>query len=393
MISFDKALRSILENCESLPLEERSLLDALGAGLSEPLYALLDNPAFDNSAVDGYGTRAGARGRLAISGVSVAGGSLPSPVIEGQAVRILTGAPVPDGVQTVVMQEDTEVEDEHVQIIEPGLAFQHIRRRGEDYRTGQELLKVGTEITSSVLALLAANGIESVQVPRRPKVSIVITGDELVPPGSERGPHQIFESNGTGLTAAASESGSLVVERSLAKDEPAMLEAAFRSGLATADVLVIAGGMSVGDRDHAREVLKSMGMREHFWRIKMRPGKPVLFGSFGEKLVFGLPGNPVSALVTFHLLVRPALRRLAGIQLPEPRITARLAHQVTKALGRTDFQRGLLSWDSQGPTVSLLDGQGSHLAGGLAVADCLVELPEDKEQLAAGTLTRILLLK
>lgn len=383
MISFEEALSTILASAKPLPASPRPLVDACGFGLLADFHALIDNPAFDNSAVDGYGVGGNAVGKLKVVGVSAAGDAPDRQVTTGEAIRIFTGAPIPSGVTSVVMQEDVHVDEGYV-TVPPSHNGDHIRRQGEEYLEGTLLLHKGARITPSVVSLLASNGMDQLDLPATPTVAIAVTGDELVAPGGHLGLGQIYNSNGPALQLAVQAAGARPLEPIILKDDPAVLRDALEQLIRESDVVVVSGGMSVGDRDFVRPALLSLGLKESFWRISMRPGKPVLFGTIGDKLIFGLPGNPVSTLVTFHLLVRPALRRLMGVLEAEPTFPARLREDLRSAPGRTDFQRGKLIREGHELSVQALDGQGSHFAGGLAKADCLIRIPTDTETVLAG---------
>ena len=292
----------------------------------------------------------------------------------------------------MVMQEDVRVDGNSIHVSVPPATGDHIRRRGSDYRAGEFLLETGTQVSPAVVSLFAANGLLSATTPRVPRVAIISNGDELISSGGNLGPNQIYESNGPGIATAVRQIGARVSYQALVKDEPEMQEVSFAKALEDSDVLIVSGGMSVGDRDHARSVLTKIGMQEVFWRISMRPGKPVLFGTVGEKLIFGLPGNPVSSLVTFHLLVRPALLQLMGVKASEPKLMARLAKPAIKAAGRTDFQRGHLLASATGSIVEPLDGQDSYRTGGLAIANCLIRLPSEATEIQEGHFVQVILL-
>lgn len=366
--------------------------EPLGHALGAPLHAALDSPRFDNSAVDGYGVRRGdTPGRLRIRDTVGAGDYSGEPLAAGYAVRLLTGAPIPDGVDAVVMQEDCHVSGEVVELppTEPGA---NIRRQGEEYRTGDLLVPSGTLVTPSLLGLAAGNGLTELVVRRFPAVSIVSTGNELVLPGSPLPSSGIYESNGAALAAAIRALGGNVRCR-VARDDGTDLRASLDESLAESDLLISTGGVSVGDRDLVKETLREMGVREVFWRINMKPGKPVFFGTKGPKLVFGLPGNPVSALVTFQLLVRPAIRKMLGADPQELLLPAELSQPLHKREGRAEFVRSKLENRCGRLVATPTEGQGSHMVAGIAVANALIHLPTGEHDLAAGSLVNVSLLR
>ncbi len=392
MITFDEALRIVL--AEATPLTETheiALDHALGRGMAAPLVARVDNPRFDNSAVDGYGVRlADLPGPLPLVGAVGAGDAELDRLDRPAALRILTGAPVPTGVDAVVMQEDCRVKGGAITVVGTVEMGANIRRKGEEYRVGGRLLPAGTQITPPVAGLMATNGIERVEVRREVRVAVVTTGSELVTTGGNLGPTQIYESNSMALRFAVRSLGASVRIEHVVDDET-LTRDVLSKALASSDVVVTTGGVSVGDRDLVKGVLANLGVEEKFWRINIRPGKPVYFGKLGRKLVFGLPGNPVSALVTFHLLVRPALRKMMGIVDPAgPRLPAILLQTLTKAAGRAEFIRGRMDASGERLKVTPDRARDSHMVGGIASADCLIELPAEAETVEAGTLVRVI---
>lgn len=324
MLTEDEARQRILASVGPLEVEETPLLQALGrfaAGEHTAAHAL---PAFDNSAMDGYALavdeRAGslaAGTRFRVSGEQPAGPDRGLRVGASEAVRIFTGAPVPAGTGAVVMQEDVERVGEEIVLKESVAAGEFIRRAGGDLARGQTILAAGDRLTPGRLGLLASQGLATVAVHRRPRVAILATGDELRPPGEPLGPGEIYESNGILLAALASSFGASVTILERARDDRDDLDAKFSAGLTAHDALVIAGGVSVGERDFVKERLAAAGVALDLWRVRVQPGKPFLYGRCeggggAAAHVFGLPGNPVSAFVTFLLFVRPALLRMAG---------------------------------------------------------------------------------
>lgn len=392
MISFDEALRIVLaETMAVTETEEISLDQALGRGMATPLVARVDNPRFDNSAVDGYGVRLyDLPGPLPLIGSVGAGDAALEGLDRRAAIRILTGAPVPAGVEAVVMQEECEISGSTVTVLDLVRAGANIRRKGEEYRIGDRLLPAGTPITPPVAGLMATNGIERVEVRREVRVAVVTTGSELVATGGTLGSTQIYESNSIALRFAVQALGARVRVEHVVDDET-LTRDVLRGALADSDVVVTTGGVSVGDRDLVKGVLADLGVEEKFWRINIRPGKPVYFGKIGRKLVFGLPGNPVSTLVTFHLLVRPALRKMMGIVDPaDPRLPAILRQTLTKTVGRAEFVRGRMDASGVRLQVTPDRARDSHMVGGVASADCLVELPAEAETVESGALVRVI---
>ena len=322
MLTEDEARRQILASVSPLKIKEVPLLDALGRFAARMLTAAHALPAFDNSAMDGYAVAVDERlgklpagTRLRVGGEQPAGLDRGLRVEPGGAVRIFTGAPVPAKTGAVVMQEDVERTGDEIVLKETVAHGEFVRRAGGDLARGQRILAVGERLTAGRLALLASQGLSQVAVHRRPRVAVLATGDELRAPGEPLGPGEIYESNGVLLAALATAAGAAVTVLPRARDDRADLDAKLSRGLDAHDALVIAGGASVGERDFVKERLAAAGVALDLWRVRVRPGKPFLHGraaSAAGAHVFGLPGNPVSAFVTFLLFVRPALLRMAG---------------------------------------------------------------------------------
>lgn len=388
-ISYDEALDRVLQ---SVPLTHpilASVTDPVhGVYLAEPLIAALDSPAFTNSAVDGYGFRAeSAPGTLRLRGQIAAGDLAGSPLGPGEAVRVLTGAPVPDGVTAVAMQEDCRPQPDCVEVpaVRPGA---NLRRQGEEYRAGAPLLEAGTPVTPAVVGLIATNGLAKFPVRRLPRVHIVVTGTELASPGAPLTPGRIYESNGPALAAAVRAIGGEVASVRV-DDNPDRLREVLAQGLETSDVLLTTGGVSVGDRDLVKETLEELGVQRVFWRVNMKPGKPVYFGTAGPKCVFGLPGNPVAALVTFQVLVRPALLRAAGAPSESQLLPATLTTALRKRPDRTEFVRARLENRERRLYVTPTEGQGAHMTGGIATANALIHLPAGSGDRVTGDLVDV----
>ncbi len=399
MLAAERALGLILETVVPLPPEAFALADARGLVLAESLSAPIDLPGFDNSAMDGYAVRAadlvGARPampmRLPLRGQVFAGDAGRAPLSPGTCALITTGAPLPPGADAVVPKEKIRVSEYEIIFSETVAAGDHVRRAGEDVRAGTPVLDAGERLGPGSLALLASLGFARVPVTPPPGVLIVPTGSELVPPGSERGPGQIYESNGTMLQALLARDG--VPARVLVppRDERAVLRATLEGALAEADVVLVSGGVSVGDRDFVREELKTVGIREIFWRVAIKPGKPFYFGTGagpgpGLRYVFGLPGNPASAFVVFEEFIRPALRKMLGRRvLRTPTVAARLEQAVKPAPDRLSYLRARLARRGDRFYADPFAFQGSHGLAPLALANALVLIPPGTERLPAGT--------
>lgn len=376
MISVDEALARILADIPTLPIEAVTLADATGRTVARDIQAGLFNPAFDVSAMDGYAVRAEdvSPGKgLRMVGVSQAGAGFPGTVGPGECARIFTGAPVPEGADAVIMQEEASAEGDTIsfsQGVEPGRS---IRFRGDDFAQGDILVRAGTSLTPQNLTLVAAGNVDMVNVFSRPRIALLTTGDELVSPGSPVGPDQIVASNSVGLRALFSPYASAIADRGIVGDDRETLGMSLADALADEpDVLLTTGGASVGEHDLVQEMLKANGVEIDFWRIAMRPGKPLMFGRRGKTLVFGLPGNPVSALVTARIFVLPAVLAMAGATPPAP-FYLPLGDTLPPNTGRRHFIRGRLIHDAEHGTMiePVRQTDSGHLSS-LASADALI---------------------
>jgi molybdopterin molybdotransferase len=371
---------------DALPLEavRVSLLDADGLVLAESVTADWPLPSFDNSSMDGYAVQAidvaGATEaspvRLPVRGDIAAGQESAQRLEPGTAVRIMTGAPVPEGADAVVPVEWTDGATDEVSISRAPDLGAHIRRRGEDVAAGEIVLEPGTPINARVIAMLAAVGVAGVPVHRRPRVTVISTGDELVDPGVELGPGQIVDSNSYMLTAAVREAGADAVRVGPVRDDEEELERVLVEEAARSDLILTSGGVSMGAYDTVKAVLLRMGGVD-FVKVAMQPGMPQGSGLVGSTPIVTLPGNPVSSFVSFEVFVRPLIRRLLGhASLERPRLHAICAREFASPVGKTQFARvslttrdGLMHAEPEG-------GQGSHIIGGLARADGLAVIPE-----------------
>jgi molybdopterin molybdotransferase len=346
MIALEQAIAEVRARCRPLPPEEVALADAQGRVLAAPVRARRDQPLTDISMMDGYALRAAdAPGPLRVVG-ELAAGDAPwqRALAPGEAARIFTGAPLPPGADSVVMQEHCAREGASVRVEEPVKASQHIRRRGEELTEGREGVAAGTVLGAAELSLAAACGVARLSVYRRPRVAVLVTGNELVPVGTEPPPGKLIETNGVALAALAREAGAEPLALGIAPDDAQTIAARLRE--AAADILVTTGGASVGDHDHAQDALERLSGSLIFHTVAIRPGKPVLFGTASARLVFGLPGNPAAATLGFELFVRLAIRLLSGDPRPDrPRVRARLRGSLSRIKGLTYFPRGRLSAD------------------------------------------------
>ena len=393
LLTIDEAQRLILERVRRLPSEKVPLEDAHGRVLAEPALAAVDLPPFPSSAMDGFALRSqDTPGELPIVHRIAAGRPAPRELRPGEAMGIATGGVVPDGADAVIPVEYVVERDNEVGVSEPVAPGANVRARGGDVRVGAPVVPAGTRLAPAQLGALAAAGVEQVVCSARPRAAVLATGSELRPPGEPLGPGEVYEANGL-ILAAQLRSAGAVVERppAVPDDEGAHREAVAR-GL-DSDVLVTSGGVSVGPHDLVRRIESELGVEEVFWRVAVKPGKPISFGVRGSTLVFGLPGNPVSSLVGFELFVRPAVLALQGHAAPLPRFEpGRLAAAARRNPQRDQLVRARVrAVDGNGPVeLEPLAGQESHMIVRAAEADALVLLPRGEGELSAGTPVRYL---
>jgi molybdopterin molybdotransferase len=387
MLSLAEAQAAILARI--LPATQAEMLPlarAHGRYLAAAERARVDNPAFDNSAMDGYAlnSRDLAAHGFELPVLSEAScGSAPQVLTPGTAMRIFTGAPLPVGADTVVMQEDVERTGERMRFPQDIRAGQHVRRRGDDFHAGDALYAPGRRLGAYDLALLSAAGVAEVSVVARPRVLVVATGDELVAPGQPLRPGQIYESNRLATLLQLEALGAEAVDGGTVRDDPAALRALLQ-GVADYDFIITSGGASVGDHDLVKQVFAEIG-EISFWKAKIKPGKPVAFGRLGTRAhFFALPGNPVSSLVTFKLFVEPALYAWHHGQAPVLELPAIAANRFQRKPGRMEFLRARLWSESGELKAEALTGQGSHQIGTLRHTNGFIRLSEDSRGFAAG---------
>ncbi len=400
LLSVADAKRRIVELARPVAGREHlAVRDALGRVLAGDVRAGIDVPPFDNSAMDGFALRSddlsqSGETELKLVGAAFAGAPYAGRLQRGQAVRIMTGAPIPGGADTVVMQEQAQAQaqagKDTVRIGPGHRSGQNIRRAGEDVAAGQVVLRAGERITPAWLGLLASLGVAEVTTSRRVRVAFFSTGDELRGVGEHLGPGQIYDSNRYTLHGMLRRLGVDLMDMGVVRDRLRDVRQAFREAADTADAVITSGGVSVGEADYVKQVLEELGEVD-FWKIAMKPGKPLAVGTVGDACFFGLPGNPVSVMVTFHQFVRPALRRLMGAA-PEPELVIQVpaACPLSKAAGRLEYQRGVLYRDEQGRLRVTTTGlQGSHVLTSMGKANCFIVLPEASEGAEEGELVDV----
>ena len=388
LLSVAEALARVTQGLEPLELERVKLEQARGRVLAEDIAAHLTQPPFDASAMDGYAVRAAdvavLPATLRLIGEALAGRGFDGEVKQGEAVRIFTGAPVPKGADTVVIQENTETAP-GVVTVKDAAPGRHIRPRGQDFTKGEVLLRAGTRLGPRELMLAAAMNHAELPVRRKPKVAILATGDEVVPPGTALDQDQIVSSVPAGLAALIEAQGGEPMSLGIAQDTTESLVTLARTGSA-ADILVTVGGASVGERDLVSAALRSEGMELDFWKIAMRPGKPLLYGRLNNQRVLGVPGNPVAALVCGLVFLVPMLHRLLGLRGDARGAQEAVLGQALEANGpREHYMRAASTWRPGGERlVTPLAAQDSALMADFARADCLIVRPPDAPALAAG---------
>jgi molybdopterin molybdotransferase len=380
--------------------ERLSVRAALGRVLAEDVVSPLNVPAHDNSAMDGYAVRfadimGGGEATLRVTGTAFAGAPFRGAVKAGECVRIMTGGVVPPGADTIVMQEHVKAVQDRVTIGSGHKKGQNLRRAGEDLAAGQTALTRGLLLRPADVGLIASIGIGEVTVYRRLRVAFFSTGDELVSVGAQLKEGQIYDSNRYTLHGMLTRLGCEVLDMGVVRDDPQLLEKAFHDAADAADVVITSGGVSVGEADFVKDLLNKLG-EVVFWKIAMKPGRPLAYGKIGHAHFFGLPGNPVSVMVTFYQFVRDALLKLSGRDPvpPLPTFKVPCVSNLKKAPGRTEFQRGILQCDAHGSwSVRVTGEQGSGILRSMSEANCFIILPDTQGNVASGTLVEVQVLE
>jgi molybdopterin molybdotransferase len=387
LIDIATARHLVLGRVEPLADERVPLTHALGRTLAEDVVANENLPPFDSSALDGFAVGSLEGGELPLVGESRAGAPFTGDLQPGQAIRISTGAIAPAGAAAVVgVERAQEAGDGVVRVPTDLRQGANIRRSGEDLKSGERVLPAGSDLGPAELAVLASLGREHALCGRVPRVSVLTTGDELVEPGTPLEPGMIRNSNAYGLAAAAQQVGAEIVARTIVRDTREHTTDSIVEALDASDLLLISGGVSVGPHDHVKPALAHIGVEEVFWRVALKPGKPTWFGmAHGGKPVFGLPGNPVSALVTFHLFARPALRRLAGANARDTRTTAIIDVDFSRESGRDQVLRCSLDAQPDGWHVTPTKAQGSHVLSSMVGARALALIPRGEQAVTQGS--------
>lgn len=386
LLSFEEALAKILD--QVAPIENTeivSISSSLDRVLAETVYAPINVPGADNSAMDGYAIRlADNNQEFRVIGEAFAGHIFPGKINSGEAVRIMTGGIIPEGANCVVMQENTVRTNDRITLSKIPMPNENIRRAGEDIAKDSLVLAKGTRLNALHIGLLASLGIATVNLFRKIRVAILSTGDELLQPGELNQPGKIYDSNRLMLAALLERLNIELIDFGCIKDDPVQLQYIFFQAADQADLIISSGGVSVGEADFTKDVLLQSG-NVSFYKIAMKPGKPLAFGKLKSAWFFGLPGNPVSSAVTYHQLVVPGLRRLAGEMFSSPtHYSATAAQSLNKQPGRKDFQRGVLSWSESGFVVASAGSQSSGVLSGLAKANAYICLEKERGNIKEG---------
>lgn len=402
MISVKEARQLVKDNTSVLNTVEISFLDARGMALARSISSDMNIPPLDNSAMDGYAVRSADQeaatknkpATLKVVGEIQAGRVFPGKIKKGEALRIMTGAPIPRGADAVVRQEDTESNGIEVSIFVPVKKGDNLRYAGEDVIKGEKVGRVGDLLTPARLGVIASAGPAKVMVYRRPIAAVLATGDEVIEAGIKPGPGQIRSSNSYTVYHQMAEFGAIPINLGIAKDNKRAITSRIKKAMKTADLLVTSGGISVGKYDFVGEALSALGFRTIFYKVKQRPGQPMAFGKIGKMLVFALPGNPVSSMVCALQYVRPAIRKMMGFtELDLPEMEASIDEDLSLKENRTYFLRAALSNDNGQFRVRTTGPQGSGILQSMAHANALVVIPPDRPKVKRGERVRVQLLE
>lgn len=393
LISIDEAQGRVLDVVRPLPAEDVPLAEALGRVLAHDVESAIDVPPFDSSAMDGYAVVAGPAAELEIVGESRAGHPASARVAPGTAIRISTGAALPAGATAVVPLEGSSDDGAGGRVrVRASAEGDNVRRAGEDIAYGRVVLHASSRLGPAELGVAASVGRGSLRCSLRPRVSVVVTGDELTEPGRPLAPGGIYSSNAWALAAQVDRAGAVVTARETVPDAAPDTRAALARVLDSSDVVIVSGGVSVGPHDHVKPALRELGVEERFWGVRLRPGKPTWFGTRGSALVFGLPGNPVSAMVAFHLFVRPALDALQGADPAVPRARATLDEPIPRHPTREQAVRVHLESAGDGWHARATGPQGSHMLTSMLGASALARIAPGEGAVAAGERVEVELL-
>lgn len=388
LMPLSEGLSKLLQLVEQTQLTETAALaDSAGRVLSTAVIAPFPSPNFNNSAMDGFAVRCEdivVGEKMPVQGTAFAGKPYMSPIEPGKAIRIMTGAAMPEGADTVIMQEMAEYDEREVAFTKQPKAGSNVRKIGDDFHSGDLLVKENTLLNAAHIALLASAGCESVQVFKKTRVALISTGDELKQPGEDLGYGDLYDSNRPAVQQMLNNLNVEIVDYGTLPDQPDQFRKAFLKADEECDFVITSGGVSVGEADFTKDILEELGEID-FWKLAIKPGKPFAFGKLSNSYFIGLPGNPVSAMVTFHILGSQAIRQHQGVGYkPMAKISATTQQSFKKSAGRQDFQRGYVEFTEEGAQVRSVSMQGSHILTGLAGANCYVVLGIDETEIEAG---------
>ncbi len=397
LVPIRDAERVVLENVAVFEhTEVVALPNALGQVLASPVLCATDVPPHSNAAMDGFAinseslTSSGS-GRFKVAGTAYAGKPWGAPCAESETIRVMTGAVMPEGTDTVVMQEEVAVSDGVAEILSGQKPLQNVREAGEDMRKGSVAIRSGKKLSPADLGVIASTGCDRIEVYRQPTAAVFSTGDELKIAGEPLGDGQIYDSNRFLLLAMLQRSGLRTIDLGIISDSREQTLASLKSASESANIIITSGGVSTGSADYIVDAVRELGQL-NLWRIAVRPGRPFAFGRIGDSVVFGLPGNPVAVMATYHLLVQPALRKMQGESMsdPLPVVHARATTRFRKKPNRTELYRAVVSRDEEGnPIVSSTGYQGSGLLSSMSKANCFVILEDDEETAMPGDLVKV----
>jgi len=403
MINYNQAQKLVLEYTRLTKKETANIKASLGFFLAQDVITNSDLPRFTSSAVDGYGVKISDLKNattnnpaiLKLVGEVKAGDYLKMKLKRTQCIRILTGAPIPSGVEAVVMKEFTKQIGNVISFYISANSGENFRYKGEEFKKGSKILSRSTQISPAIIGILASLGIKNIRVYKKPRVAVLVTGNELVVSGKKLKYGQIYDSNFFTLSSVLEQLNIDIINLGIAKDDKDELLSKIELGISASDILLVSGGISVGEYDYVQEIFDILEVKKIFWRIAIKPGKPTYFGIKGKKLIFGLPGNPVASLLIFNQLVKPAIRKMMGEKKHQPIIMyAKLDKELRKRPGRLELVRGILKASSNGGLiVTPTKGQGSHMLGGVVSANCLIHFPLEKNILKKGANVRVELTK
>lgn len=390
----DEAITLLLDQVHAVKVSELiQLPHALGRVLAEDLCSSINLPPFNNSSMDGYAFKfadLANSNTLTLIGQSFAGHPYNGPIQEGSCIRIMTGAPVPDGYDTVQMQEKVIANGDQITIEAPQAVGANVRYCGQEMKAGGKVLSAGTQVGAAELGVLATIGVSELKVVRRVKVAFFSTGDELRPVGSKLAPGQIYDSNRYSILGLLTRASVEWIDLGVIADDKEAIRNAFNEAADIADIVLTSGGVSVGDADYTKQILEEEG-KITFWKLAIKPGKPFAFGHLGSAIFCGLPGNPVSSMVTFYKLVWPIIQKMQGLPVTQPvQLAAKLDCDIRKFPGRVEYQRGILSRNSQGESSVVIAGQqGSGMLTSMSLANCFVVLEKDQGDLSKGAMVTV----